>query len=85
MSATSSPTPAAPAAPSATAAPAAVAPDAVPLTAAQTEFLAAQSAAPGYAGHNVGQYVELAGPVDTEALRDAVAAALDEAPGCGSG
>lgn len=55
-------------------------PDGVPLTAAQAEFLAAQRAAPGYAGHNVGQYVELAGPVDTEALRDAVAAALDEAP-----
>ncbi|MFF3721255.1 condensation domain-containing protein [Streptomyces erythrochromogenes] len=80
MSATPSPTPAAPAAPSVPAAPAAGAPDAVPLTAAQTEFLAAQSAAPGYAGHNVGQFVELAGPVDTEALRDAVAAALDEAP-----
>ncbi|MEU6313289.1 condensation domain-containing protein [Streptomyces sp. NPDC047014] len=67
MSATSSPTPA----------PAA---DAVPLTAAQAEFLAAQTAAPDYAGHNVGQYVELVGPLDTEALRDAVARAFDEAP-----
>ncbi|MFJ7203672.1 condensation domain-containing protein [Streptomyces sp. NPDC098789] len=52
----------------------------VPLTAAQSEFLAAQSAAPGYAGHHVGQYVELFGPIDTEALRDAVAASFDEAP-----
>ncbi|MFF7297141.1 condensation domain-containing protein [Streptomyces sp. NPDC008265] len=67
MSATSSPAPA----------PAA---EAVPLTAAQAEFLAAQTAAPDYAGHNVGQYVELVGPVDTEALRDAVARAFDEAP-----
>ncbi|MFE1830305.1 condensation domain-containing protein [Streptomyces yangpuensis] len=80
MSATSSPAPAAPDAPPAPAGPASGAPDAVPLTAAQAEFLAAQSAAPGYAGHNVGLYVELAGPVDTEALRDAVAGALDEAP-----
>lgn len=54
--------------------------DGVPLTAAQAEFLAAQTAAPGYAGHNVGQYIELVGPLDTEALRDAVADALDEAP-----
>ncbi|MFJ9931482.1 condensation domain-containing protein [Streptomyces virginiae] len=87
MSATPSPTPAAPFPPAAPSVPSASGPaspaavaDAVPLSAAQSEFLAAQSASPGYAGHNVGQYVELAGPVDTEALRDAVARALDEAP-----
>ncbi|MEU3603545.1 condensation domain-containing protein [Streptomyces sp. NPDC006798] len=74
MTTTFSPTPVPPAAAPGEAGPG------IPLTAAQAEFLAAQTAAPDYAGHNVGQYVELMGPVDTEALRDAVADALDEAP-----
>ncbi|QES52861.1 hypothetical protein DEJ51_00050 [Streptomyces venezuelae] len=50
------------------------------LTAAQAHILAAQSADPSYAGHNVGQYIELFGPIDTAALDEAVRRTLDEAP-----
>ncbi|MFE5808758.1 condensation domain-containing protein [Streptomyces sp. NPDC056491] len=50
------------------------------LTAAQAHILAAQSADPSYAGHNVGQYIELVGPLDTAALDEAVRRTLDEAP-----
>ncbi|WP_030768538.1 MULTISPECIES: condensation domain-containing protein [unclassified Streptomyces] len=50
------------------------------LTAAQAHILAAQSADPSYAGHNVGQYIELVGPLDTDALEEAVLRTLDEAP-----
>lgn len=50
------------------------------LTAAQAHVLAAQSADPAYAGHNVGQYIELVGPLDTAALDEAVLRTLDEAP-----
>ncbi|MGW6981615.1 condensation domain-containing protein [Streptomyces sp. NPDC054932] len=50
------------------------------LTAAQAHILAAQSADPSYAGHNVGQYIELVGPLDTAALDEAVLCTLDEAP-----
>ncbi|MGW2581312.1 condensation domain-containing protein [Streptomyces virginiae] len=50
------------------------------LTAAQAHVLAAQSADPSYAGHNVGQYIELVGPLDTAALDEAVLRTLDEAP-----
>ncbi|PWK63363.1 nonribosomal peptide synthetase DhbF/nonribosomal peptide synthetase MxcG [Streptomyces sp. CG 926] len=50
------------------------------LTAAQAHILAAQSADPSYAGHNVGQYIELVGPLDTGALDEAVLHTLDEAP-----
>ncbi|WP_030386650.1 condensation domain-containing protein [Streptomyces sp. NRRL S-241] len=50
------------------------------LTAAQAHILAAQSADPSYAGHNVGQYIELIGPLDTAALDEAVRRTLDEAP-----
>lgn len=51
------------------------------LTAAQAHVLASQSADPSYAGHNVGQYIELVGPLDTAALDEAVLRTLDEAPG----
>ncbi|MFJ6483575.1 MULTISPECIES: condensation domain-containing protein [unclassified Streptomyces] len=50
------------------------------LTAAQAHVLAAQNADPSYAGHNVGQYIELVGPLDTSALDEAVLRTLDEAP-----
>lgn len=50
------------------------------LTAAQAHILAAQSADPSYAGHNVGQYIELVGALDTVALDEAVLRTLDEAP-----
>ncbi|MFI8390273.1 condensation domain-containing protein [Streptomyces sp. NPDC085540] len=50
------------------------------LTVAQAHVLAAQSADPSYAGHNVGQYIELVGPLDTAALDEAVLRTLDEAP-----
>ncbi|MEV7558244.1 condensation domain-containing protein [Streptomyces sp. NPDC089795] len=50
------------------------------LTAAQAHILAAQSADPSYAGHNVGQYIELVGPLDSAALDEAVLRTLDEAP-----
>ncbi|WP_327733287.1 condensation domain-containing protein [Streptomyces nojiriensis] len=50
------------------------------LTAAQAHILAAQNADPSYAGHNVGQYIELVGPLDTAALDEAVLRTLDEAP-----
>ncbi|MEU8778950.1 condensation domain-containing protein [Streptomyces sp. NPDC048606] len=56
------------------------APPAVNLTAAQAHVLAAQTAAPSYAGHNVGQYIELVGPLDVEALDEAVSRTFDEAP-----
>lgn len=66
--------------PTITAPTAPTAPPAVDLTAAQAHVLAAQTAAPSYAGYNVGQYIELVGPLDTEALDDAVGRTLDEAP-----
>jgi hypothetical protein len=50
------------------------------LTAAQARVLRAQRAAPGAACHNVGQYIDLDGPLDVPALREAVARTLDEAP-----
>uniref|UniRef100_A0AAU2JK07 Condensation domain-containing protein n=1 Tax=Streptomyces sp. NBC_00049 TaxID=2903617 RepID=A0AAU2JK07_9ACTN len=50
------------------------------LTAAQAHILAAQTADPSYAGHNVGQYIELLGPLDTAVLDEAVRRTLDEAP-----
>ncbi|MFD3552092.1 condensation domain-containing protein [Streptomyces goshikiensis] len=56
------------------------APPAVDLTAAQAHVLAGQTAAPSYAGYNVGQYIELVGPLDAEALEEAVGRTLDEAP-----
>ncbi|GHD73050.1 condensation domain-containing protein [Streptomyces goshikiensis] len=56
------------------------APPAVDLTAAQAHVLAGQTAAPSYAGYNVGQYIELVGPLDDGALEEAVGRTLDEAP-----
>ncbi|MFA7766230.1 hypothetical protein [Streptomyces sp. NRRL S-448] len=50
------------------------------LTAAQAHILAAQNADPSYAGHNVGQYIELVGPLHLAALDEAVLRTLDEAP-----
>ncbi|MFF8261241.1 hypothetical protein [Streptomyces virginiae] len=55
-------------------------PDGVLLAAAQSEFPAVQSASSGHVGHELGQYVQLPGPIGNEALRDAVACALDKAP-----
>ncbi|MEO3974465.1 condensation domain-containing protein [Streptomyces sp. CAU 1734] len=52
----------------------------VELTAAQTQVLAAQRAAPANAAYNVGQYIELTGPLDTGALEEAVRHTLAEAP-----
>ncbi|MEU5399867.1 condensation domain-containing protein [Streptomyces sp. NPDC005963] len=51
------------------------------LTAAQSHVLSAQRADPDHAGYNVGQYVELIGPVDIDALQDALRHTLAEAPG----
>ncbi|WEH35885.1 condensation domain-containing protein [Streptomyces sp. AM 4-1-1] len=51
------------------------------LTAAQAEVLRAQRADPTNAAYNVGQYVELSGPVDPDALQHAVRHTLGEAPG----
>ncbi|MER5770980.1 condensation domain-containing protein [Streptomyces sp. NPDC001985] len=53
----------------------------VALTAAQARVLAAQRADPGNAAYNVGQYIELSGPLDTAALQDAVRHTLAEADG----
>ncbi|MGW6871875.1 condensation domain-containing protein [Streptomyces xanthophaeus] len=50
------------------------------LTAAQAHALAAQSANPSYAGHHIGQYIELLGPLDATALEEALGRTLDEAP-----
>ncbi|GAA2257169.1 hypothetical protein GCM10010232_53800 [Streptomyces amakusaensis] len=51
------------------------------LTEAQAEVLAAQRAAPGNAAHNVGQYIELTGPLDVAALEGALRHTLAEAAG----
>ncbi|MET9606983.1 condensation domain-containing protein [Streptomyces sp. NPDC006512] len=50
------------------------------LTAAQAHVLAAQRANPSYAGHHVGQYIELVGPLDAAALEEALGLTLGEAP-----
>ncbi|MFF4318242.1 condensation domain-containing protein [Streptomyces sp. NPDC001568] len=65
---------------SATTATAPVGPAPEELTAAQAHVLAAQSANPSYAGHHVGQYIELVGPLDAAALEEALGLTLDEAP-----
>ncbi|MCK8678269.1 condensation domain-containing protein [Streptomyces lichenis] len=62
-------------------APAAAANGALELTSAQADVLSAQRAAPDDPTYNVGQYVDLTGPLDTELLRRAVARTLAEAPG----
>ncbi|MEU6488037.1 condensation domain-containing protein [Streptomyces sp. NPDC046887] len=62
-------------------APATAANGALELTAAQADVLSAQRAAPDDPTYNVGQYVDLTGPLDTELLRRAVARTLAEAPG----
>ncbi|MFE5856821.1 condensation domain-containing protein [Streptomyces sp. NPDC056500] len=51
------------------------------LTAAQAHVLSAQRTDPHHAGYNVGQYIELIGPVDVDALQDALRHTLAEAPG----
>ncbi|GJF34550.1 hypothetical protein KNE206_72500 [Kitasatospora sp. NE20-6] len=51
------------------------------LTAAQAGVLAAQRIDPGNPAYNVGQYVELDGPLDTAALEQAVRRTLGEADG----
>ncbi|GGZ61366.1 hypothetical protein GCM10010387_63640 [Streptomyces inusitatus] len=51
------------------------------LTEAQAEVLAAQRAAPDNAAHNVGQYIELTGPLDVAALEGALRHTLAEAAG----
>ncbi|MCM2392756.1 condensation domain-containing protein [Streptomyces albipurpureus] len=51
------------------------------LTAAQAHVLAAQCADPNHAAYNVGQYIELTGPVDPDVLQDALRHTLGEAPG----
>ncbi|MFF8960216.1 condensation domain-containing protein [Streptomyces sp. NPDC014894] len=51
------------------------------LTSAQAEVLAAQRAAPDNAAYNVGQYIELTGPLDAAALEEAVRHTLAEAAG----
>ncbi|MEU1280949.1 condensation domain-containing protein [Streptomyces sp. NPDC005805] len=51
------------------------------LTAAQREVLAAQRADPANTTFNVGQYVDLRGPLDTGLLQEAVRRTLAEAPG----
>ncbi|CAM5649257.1 hypothetical protein SAVIM338S_06480 [Streptomyces avidinii] len=55
-------------------------PAAEELTAAQAHALAAQRANPSYAGHHVGQYIELVGPLDCATLEEALGRTLDEAP-----
>ncbi|MEU6704873.1 condensation domain-containing protein [Streptomyces wuyuanensis] len=63
-------------------APAAAPTDGPPeLTAAQAQVLAAQRADPDNTTYNVGQYVDLRGPLDTGLLREAVGRTLAEAPG----
>ncbi|MFE3021674.1 condensation domain-containing protein [Streptomyces sp. NPDC059256] len=51
------------------------------LTAAQAHVLSAQRTDPHHAGYNVGQYIELIGPIDVDALQDALRHTLAEAPG----
>ncbi|MGW6457457.1 condensation domain-containing protein, partial [Streptomyces sp. NPDC055078] len=57
-----------------------VAPAPLELTAAQAQVLSAQRADPGNAAYNVGQYIELTGPVDLDVLQDTVRHTLGEAP-----
>ncbi|GAA4793113.1 hypothetical protein GCM10023329_51760 [Streptomyces sanyensis] len=51
------------------------------LTAAQREVLAAQRADPENTTYNVGQYLDLRGPLDAGLLQEAVRRTLTEAPG----